>query len=132
MTTQAQADSQAQAATDLQPLMKRWAAQVTANSRRIGTVAMILFALFLGWTVITGRNGLTSWSQKRSENKALTQEIQELSDENARLSEHVERLKSDPGAIEFEARQRLHYARPNEIIYALPETQKPPAGVPGK
>jgi cell division protein FtsB len=103
-----------------------------ANRRRIGTVAAVLFALFLAWHAVNGRNGLSSWQQKRAEDKALAQEIEQLSAENARLSQHVDRLKSDPGAIEFEARQRLRYARPNEIIYALPmspESPKPAAPV---
>jgi cell division protein FtsB len=95
-----------------------------ANRRRIGTVAAVLFALFLTWHAVNGRNGLSSWQQKRAEDKALAQEIEQLTAENARLGQHVEHLKSDPGAIEYEARQRLRYARPNEIIYALPESPK--------
>jgi len=93
------------------------------NRRRLGTVAAFAFALLLAWHVVNGRNGLTSWQKKRIENKALATEIDQLTQENARLSQHVDRLKSDPGAIEHEARERLHYARPNEIIYALPASQ---------
>jgi len=93
-----------------------------ANRRRIGTVAAILVALLLAWHAVNGRNGLSSWQQKRAEDKALAQEIEQLTAENAHLSQHVDRLKSDPGAIEYEARLRLRYARPNEIIYALPPT----------
>ncbi len=33
---------------------------------------------------------------------------------------HVDRLKSDPNAIEHEAREKLHYAKPGEVIYTLP------------
>jgi len=91
-----------------------------ANRRRLGTVAAFAVALLLAWHVVNGRNGLTSWQKKRAENKALAIEVEQLTQENARLAQHVDRLKSDPGAIEHEARERLHYARPNEIIYALP------------
>ncbi len=110
------------------PLLKRWWAQVAVNGRRIGTVAIVAFTVFLAFNVVTGRNGLTSWSQKRAADKSLTIEIQQLSEENSQLQQHVSRLKSDPGAIEHEARERLHYARPNEIIYALPAAQ--PAAQP--
>jgi len=106
-------------------LLQRWAAQYLSNRRRIGTVSAVAFALLLAWHAVNGRNGLTSWQQKREDNKALAQEIEQLTQENARLSQHVDRLKSDPGAIEHEARERLHYARPNEMIYALPESSKP-------
>ncbi len=105
-----------------QSLPQRWMSQYLSNRRRIGTVAAVLVAVLLAWHVVNGRNGLSSWQQKRSEDKSLTQEIDLLTAENARLSQHVDRLKSDPGAIEHEARSRLRYARPNEIIYALPQT----------
>jgi cell division protein FtsB len=108
------------------PLQQRAWAQYQANRRRIGTVAAILVALLLTWHAVTGRNGISSWQQKRAEDKALAAEIDQLTAENAHLSQHVDRLKSDPGAIEYEARLRLRYARPNEIIYALPAKQEAP------
>jgi cell division protein FtsB len=114
--------------TKPEPLLKRWWAQYLSNRRRIGTVAAVIFALFLAWHAVNGRNGLNNWQHKRAEDKALAQEIEQLTAENTRLSQHVDRLKSDPGAIEYEARERLHYARPNEMIYALPapaQSQKP-------
>jgi len=115
-----------QSATPTPSLRKRVWTEYLSNRRRIGTVAAVLVALFLAWHVVNGRNGLNSWQQKRAEDKALAQEIEQLTTENARLSQHVDRLKSDPGAIEHEARERLHYARPNEIIYALPAQSQPP------
>ncbi len=98
---------------------------LVSNRRRLVTVAAFAVAMLLAWHVVNGRNGLTSWQQKRAENKALAIEVEQLTAENARLSQHVDRLKSDPGAIEHEARERLHYARPNEIIYALPAESAP-------
>jgi cell division protein FtsB len=113
-----------------QSLPARARAAYAGNRRRIGTILAIVFAILLAWHVVNGRDGLTNWHQKRAEDKALAAEIQRLTDENAHLSQHVDHLRTDPGAIEFEARQRLHYARPNEVIYALPsQPQKlsPPA-----
>jgi cell division protein FtsB len=111
-------------------LLSRWAAQYLSNRRRIASFAAVVFALGLAWHVVTGRNGLTSWQQKRAEDKSLAQEIDQLTQENARLSQHVDRLKSDPGAIEHEARARLRYARPNEVIWALPNQPSPQAAPP--
>ncbi len=101
---------------------RRFWSRYLSNRRQMATVAAVIVTVFLAWHVINGRNGLSSWQKKRAEDKALAQEMDQLTAENARLSQHVERLKSDPGAIEYEARERLHYARPNEIIYALPDT----------
>jgi len=110
-------------------LLKRgWAAYLNSR-RRLGSIVALVVALVVAWHVVNGRNGLTSWQQKRAEDKSLALEIQRLSDENTRLNEHVERLKSDPGAIEHEARARLRYARPNEVIWALPQNSQQPQAV---
>jgi cell division protein FtsB len=47
------------------------------------------------------------------------------------MRQQVERLNTDPEAIEREAREKLHYAKPGEVIYALPAQprgQAQPAG----
>ena len=93
-------------------------------------VAVGLAALLM-WHVINGKHGLSVWQQKRAEDRQLQKEIKDLELENAHLREHIERLKSDPDAIEHEAREKLHYAKPGEVIYALPpepQSQTQPAG----
>jgi cell division protein FtsB len=81
-------------------------------------------ALLLTWHVVSGKHGLSVWQQKRVEDRQLRKEIEELELENARLKIRIERLKSDPDAIEREARDKLHYAKPGEVIYALPPEPK--------
>jgi cell division protein FtsB len=103
------------------PLAKRvfdWAQQ--HGWRPAGTAVAVCLALLLMWHVVNGKNGLTAWHQKRTADKQLQQEIKQLEQENAHLREHVQQLKSDPDAIEHEAREKLHYAKPNEVIVALP------------
>jgi cell division protein FtsB len=46
--------------------------------------------------------------------------LRSLERENERLKGHVNRLESDPDAIEQQAREELHYTRPGEVIYTLP------------
>jgi cell division protein FtsB len=92
--------------------------------RPAGTMVAVALALAFGWGVIHGKHGLSVWHQQRTEDKQLRNEIQELEQENARLRNHVERLKSDPNAIEHEAREKLHYAKPGEVIYTLPAQPK--------
>ncbi len=99
--------------------------------RPAGTVVAVLLALLLTWHVINGKHGLSVWHQKRAEDRQLRKEIEDLEQENARLHQRVERLKSDPNAIEHEAREKLHYAKPDEVIYTLPAPppdQTRPAG----
>lgn len=88
--------------------------------RPASTVVVALLTLMLGWHVFNGRHGISSWQQNRAQEKQLRREIDQLEQENARLRVRVDRLKSDPGAIEHEAREKLHYARPGEVIVALP------------
>jgi cell division protein FtsB len=87
--------------------------------RRAATGAIVLMAICIGYYVVAGQNGLQSYEQKRHEAQHLQQQIQHLQRENSQLQQQVHALQSDPDAIEHEARERLHYARPGEVIYTL-------------
>jgi cell division protein FtsB len=102
------------------PMRKRIVEWAQGAWRPAGTVVAVGLALLLTWHVINGKHGLSVWQQKRAEDRQLQLEIKGLEQENAQLRDHIERLKSDPEAIEREAREKLHYARPGEVIYALP------------
>ena len=93
--------------------------------RPAGTAVAVVLALMLGWHVVNGNHGLSVWQQKRVEDNHLRKEIDQLEQENAHLRDRIVHLKSDPGAIEHEAREKLHYAKPGEVIYALPPDPKP-------
>ena len=94
------------------PLDKRAIEFARRAWRPTGTVVAVTLALLLMWHVVNGKNGLTVWHQKRAEDKQLKKDIDQLNQENARLRQHVDLLKSDPDAIEHEAREKLHYAKP--------------------
>jgi len=89
--------------------------------RRLATIGMMLLALMLGYHVVFGANGMVAYQHKRDENRKLQQDILRLGQENARISQRVRQLKSDPRAIEREAREQLKYARPGEVVYIAPE-----------
>src|ERR1700683_4220803 len=95
--------------------------------RPAGTATAVLLALVLTWHVIHGQHGLSVWRQKRAEDHALQQEIQELEQENAQIAQRVAGLNSDPETIEREARENLHYAKPGVVIWALPAAQQTPS-----
>jgi cell division protein FtsB len=52
--------------------------------------------------------------------------VQDLQKENGRTLEQIQNLKTNPQAIEKEAREQLHYARPGEVVYVSPRTTPPP------
>ncbi len=106
--------------------MRRW--------RTAGTAVAVMLALLLGWHVVNGKNGISVWMEKRAEDRQLHKQIDDLNQENARMRDRVERLKSDPDAIGMVAHDQLHYTKPNEVIVKLPP--EPPAqaqpAAPGK
>ena len=90
--------------------------------RRGATLIVACLAIGMAYGVVFGHNGLTAFAAKREEEHTLRVQMQQLQRENARLQGHVERLQKDPGAIEHQAREELHYTRAGEVIYALPES----------
>jgi cell division protein FtsB len=108
----------------------RIATAAYAQRRRVASVFAVVAAALLGYHCIVGTNGLSSYAAKRMEHRALATQIQQLQQENGRLKEHVEHLRSDPNAIEAEAHKRLRYARPGQVI-VLNEDERPGDGKPG-
>jgi cell division protein FtsB len=109
----------------------RWTAAVdNAQSRayslrrKAATVAVTALAVMMGYHVVFGQNGLTAYEKKRQDKRTLQLQMQDLQRENDRLSGHVTRLQNDPGAIEHQAREELHYTRAGEVIYTLPGDPK--------
>jgi|SRR5450631_679558 len=102
--------------------------------RPAGTIVAVALALLLMGHVINGKNGLSVWQQKRAEDRDLQKQIKDVQQENAQLRQEIERLKTNPDAIEHEAREKLHYAKPGEVIYSLPASTpaQPQPTVPGK
>jgi cell division protein FtsB len=102
--------------------------------RPAGTAVAVLLALLLTWHVIDGKHGLSVWEHERVQDRALQKEIDRLQQENAGMQQKIQRLQSDPDAIEREARDKLHYAKPGEVIYTLPgeAVGQPPGAGSGK
>lgn len=96
--------------------------RVHTEWRKIATAAAAVLAVGMGYHVVFGQNGLTAYQQKREDSQMLQSQLRSLQHENELLKGHVDRLQSDPNAIEHQAREELHYTRPGEVIYTLPAT----------
>ena len=59
---------------------------------------------------------MVAYRAKRSEDRVLAQQLEKIKLDNSRLKAHVEHLKTDPDAIEYEAHMRLRYTRPDQVI----------------
>ncbi|SEF75007.1 cell division protein FtsB [Bryocella elongata] len=114
------------AAPALETARERW----MRWRRRGATVAAGVLACMMGYGVVFGHNGLIAYAHKREESRDLTKQVDVLQRENQRLEVHVERLQSDPDAIEHQAREELHYTRAGEVIYSLPDKEVAPQAAP--
>ena len=98
--------------------------------RRIATAFAVVIAALLGYHALFGANGVIAYRAKRSEDRVLAQQLEKIKLENSRLKAHVEHLKTDPDAIEYEAHMRLRYTRPDQVIVLnnTPDTATPAPG----
>lgn len=101
--------------------IERLSTRALGLRRKAATAIFVALSLFLGVYAILGHDGIVAYQQKQHQAKQLHQQILSLQQENQRLALHDERLQSDRDTIEYEAREQMHYARPGEVIYTLPE-----------
>ncbi len=99
------------------------------RQKRLASAGICLVAILMAYHVFTAENGIKAYFQKRSEHRALQQEVERIKTENADLAKRVKALKSDPQTIEREAREQLKYAKPGEVVFVSPDqpAQQPPA-----
>ena len=93
--------------------------------RRLATAAVGILTVWLFVHVTFGANGMVVYRAKRAEYQRLQKEIDSLQTENDRYTDQIKALKTDPRAIEKEAREQLHYTRPGEVIYVAPAPPQP-------
>ncbi len=100
--------------------LQQWWDIAYSFRRRLATWGLFLFAALVAVHVIFGTNGWMAYEKKKAEYRKVTEDVQSIQRENAQLEEQIKALKTDPKAIEKEAREQLRYARPGEIVYVMP------------
>jgi len=93
--------------------------------RRIATTAVVALTIGLFLHAMFGANGMVVYRQKRAEIKSLQKEVSDLQQQSQAYQDQIKGLKTDPKAIEKEAREQLHYARPGEVVYVPPAPSHP-------
>jgi cell division protein FtsB len=99
----------------------RFSATALGMRRKAATVLFVALSAFLGFYAIFGHDGLVAYQQKQHQAQQLHQQILDLQTQNDRLAVHDQRLKTDRDTIEYEAREQMHYTRPGEVIYTMPQ-----------
>lgn len=100
---------------------------VTLLKNRAGRVYRLLavagagaLLCVVGYYVVFSANGLMVYREKRRASQDLERQIKALQQQNGAIQSEIKSLRTDPQAIEKEARERLHYTRPGEVVYSLP------------
>lgn len=91
--------------------------------RKAAISATVLLTCVIFYHVVFGANGWVVYQKKKADFRQLQGQLQSLAQENDSLQKDVKALKNDKAAIEREAREQLHYTRPNEVVLVIP--QKP-------
>ncbi|MGA2645041.1 MAG: septum formation initiator family protein [Candidatus Sulfotelmatobacter sp.] len=101
-------------------IVRPFFARLYALRRRVATVTVGLLAGVLLVHVMFGANGMVVYKKKRAEYESLQKRIIREQKENEIYAQRIQALQADERAIEKEAREQLHYARPGELVYVPP------------
>jgi cell division protein FtsB len=86
------------------------------------------FALLLLQDIF-GTHGVLAMRRTQLQAKEVQQEIERLNEENRKLQNRVDHLKSDPATLEGIARDEMHLKRPGEYVFPIqvrPSASTPP------
>ncbi|HVP56288.1 MAG TPA: septum formation initiator family protein [Candidatus Eisenbacteria bacterium] len=89
--------------------------------RFLATLCIGVLALLIGYKVVRGANGTVEWRAKRAEYRRLQQEIDKANRDHQALEERVRKLQSDPDTIVQEAREKLGFVMPGEVVLVQPQ-----------
>ena len=99
--------------------------------RVLATLCIGALAVFIGYKVIFGANGMKVYEGKRAEAVRLQQQIDQEKAINEQLQHQVDSLqREEPSAIEKEAREQLGYVKPGEIVLVEPQAKPEPKRAP--
>ena len=101
-------------------MFKNW---VRRTGRVMATVCIGLLAVLIGYKVVFGANGTVEWRAKRVEYQQLQQDIEKATLEHQQLETRVKKLQSDPNTIVKEAREKLGYVMPGEVVLVQPQSR---------
>ncbi len=121
----------ARRAPEAEEFAERWAERLAPYwkllytlRRRIATIAVGTAAGLLFVHVVFGANGMVVYQQKHAEVQELRTKTERMRQENDALTQENDELSAaNSKAVEKEAREHLHYARPGEVVYVPPQAQ---------
>jgi cell division protein FtsB len=101
-------------------MLSSWLRQM---GRIMATVCIGLLAVMIGYKVVFGANGTVEWRAKRTQYQQLQLDIQKATTQHQELETRVKKLQSDPNTIVKEAREKLGYVMPGEVVLVQPHSK---------
>ena len=89
--------------------------------RILATLCIAVLAVLIGYKVVFGANGTVEWRAKRAEYQRLQHEIDVDNQLHQELETRVVKLQSDRETIIKEAREKLGYIMPGEVVLVQPQ-----------
>ena len=89
-----------------------------SSTQRILIMSFALFMAMIGAAVFN-EDGFLAVRKFQQELDTLKQSNETLKKENAQIKIQIDRLKTDPFAIEKVAREKLNMVRQDEIVYQI-------------
>ena len=89
--------------------------------RILATLCIAVLAVLIGYKVVFGANGTVEWRAKRAEYQRLQHEIDVDNQLHQELETRVVKLQSDRETIIKEAREKLGYVMPGEVVLVQPQ-----------
>ena len=91
--------------------------------RRALNYLLVFATVVLLVDALVGERGLVATTRARRLSAELEASVSQVREENARLRELADRLKTDPTAIESVAREKLGLIRPGEVLVVVKDVK---------
>ena len=89
--------------------------------RILATLCIGVLAALIAYKVVFGANGTVEWRSKRAEYQKVQHEIEVDNQVHQDLQTRVRKLQSDRDTIIKEAREKLGYVMPGEVVLVQPQ-----------
>ena len=87
------------------------------DRRRQVVWGAVVVALVLAAGSLSGEGGLRRYARLKRDLQSLEERNQRLEADNLRLKREVQRVRSEPAALERAARETLGLVKPGEIVF---------------